>query len=406
MLQKAPLLLCLGLSVSAVAQADCSPTSLERINQMTQGALLQLQGIREEEEADDAGVISAAAGGYIRAFKDALVNGIDRHMSCSAADSDNISLQQALLPLITPLPAVRQAQMLYGDEPDLVVTRQPEFPDIVLIRGGFGIPCGDDNVLLAYQLRDGKWARVLRWQSDDYREISGAFGDSYLYQLLPPAREAAPPSIIVAHGTPWCTSRWSIFNADLIELATKGAEQRTLFHLQNGYIRITDDDAPPLRLKANPQGFELRMEVGMLDTALMTRRGIYRYRIDGERLERVQPAAMNGRDFVDEWLQVDEATAARWSAPIPAGALIEAHQSLKNRYGAYGAVRQCRGDRERYQVEMQLSERDTSGAEPTAPAQDTFFIIRPIVDGFMMESVSTRADPECTGHDIMAERRP
>lgn len=400
MLQKI-VLLCLGLAASALAQADCTPQSLERLNQATRSALAELQAVKEDAEEGGDTAVSAVAREQLHKYKDALVKGVDGHLSCSPVDSDDASLQQALLPMIA-LPAQAPESNFYGSEPGFEVTRQPEFPDIILIRSGFAIPCGDDNVLLAYQRHEGKWSRILRWQSDDYQKISGAFGDNFTYHLIPSSQPTATPRMVVAQGTPWCTSRWSVFQLNLIELAMQSAEQHTLFHTQEGYIRFTDDDTPALRLKTTPQGFEVRAEVGMLDSDVMTRQGIFRYRINGERVERIQPAAMNGRDFVDEWLQVDDETANRWSMPQAASALAEQHQLLRNRSGNYGAVRQCKGKPERYQVEMLFSARDASRSKPAAAEQQTYFIIQPIVGGFMMESVSAQADPECTSRDIMA----
>lgn len=399
MLQKI-VLLCLGLAASAMAQADCTPQSLERLNQATRSALTELQAVKEEGEEGGDTVVSPAASEQLHKYKDALVKGIDGHLSCSPTDSDDVSLQQTLLPMIT-LPAQAPESGFYGAEPGFDVTRQPEFPDIVLIRSGFAIPCGDDNVLLAYQRREGKWNRILRWQSEDYKTISGAFGDNVTYHLIPSSQQAAPPRLVVAQGTPWCTSRWSVFQLNLIELATQSAEQRSLFHTRESYIRFTDDDTSALRVKTTPLGFEVRAVVGMLDSDVLMRQGIFRYRINGERVERVQPAAMNGRDFVDEWLQVDDETASRWSQPPAAGALAEQHQLLKNRYGNYGAVRLCKGKPERYQVEMLFSARDASHAKPALVEQQAYFMIKPIVGGFMMESVSTQPDAECAGKDIM-----
>ncbi|MNN84224.1 hypothetical protein D3C81_2013590 [compost metagenome] len=105
---------------------------------------------------------------------------------------------------------------------------------------------------------------------------------------------------------------------------------------------------------------------------------------------------------MDEWLQVDDETANRWSMPQAVSALTEQHQLLKNRYGNYGAVRLCKGKPERYQVEMLFSARDASRSKPAVAEQQAYFIIQPIASGFMMESVSAKADPECASRNIMA----
>jgi hypothetical protein len=64
-------------------------------------------------------------------------------------------------------------------------------------------------------------------------------------------------------------------------------------------------------IKPKQDGFDLRLEVGMLDVDIMTRRGVYRYRTTGKKIERIQPIAMNGRDFIDEWVKVKWSDAVR-----------------------------------------------------------------------------------------------
>lgn len=88
MLQKI-VLLCLGLAASVLAQADCTPQSLERLNQATRSALTELQAVKEDGEE---GAVSAIAREQLHKYKDALVKGIDGHLSCSPIDSDDASL--------------------------------------------------------------------------------------------------------------------------------------------------------------------------------------------------------------------------------------------------------------------------------------------------------------------------
>ena len=130
--------------------------------------------------------------------------------------------------------------------------------------------------------------------------------------------------VAVVHGTSSCASRWSQFAADVVAPASGSTAQRAVFHSENSYV--LDDN--PIRFKVRPDGFEVRATVGSMDSDVMTRPGIFRYRVDGDTVQRVQPVALNGRDFVDEWLKADDALAREWSEPAAAAAALKGRQAF------------------------------------------------------------------------------
>ena len=79
------------------------------------------------------------------------------------------------------------------------------------------IECGSfDSMLLVYDLRNGAWKKELRWQAAPLHQVSDAYGDFFLSAVLlgSSATGGAEWRVIVAHGTPWCTSgsapsRWT-----------------------------------------------------------------------------------------------------------------------------------------------------------------------------------------------------
>lgn len=392
---------CFGIFFCSMSWADCSPQFLEEVNQTTRNALIQLQNINDAsiEGGLYDGTVSPTASKQIQRVKQAIVDGIDLYFRCSDANSEDIQSLPAFQQLITVPSSPTPDNIPYGANPKLEITRQGNFPDIYLIRVGFNVLCGDDNILLAYQFHDGQWRRILRWQSDEYEQNSAAHGDNYTYQLLAPVKKGELPLVAVAHGTPWCTSNLSMALADVIQTASDD-KQQILFSAGYNYFRGMEP--PGIKLKDTPNGFELRMYINMLDTRL--RKAIYRYQFDGKDFQRVQPAALNGRDFVDEWLQVDKETARRWSHPSQADALVQQQKLLSDHFDSYGPVRRCEGSPERYQVEVKLNESYATNSQPTLPASEAFFIIQPISNGFMMESVANKADPTCNGPDIMAKK--
>lgn len=341
----------------------------------------------------------------IRALKDALAATVDAYMQCereSAVDVKKFeSTLAGMLGANKPEPTTQitsqsiseVVDQVYGARLQLVVGRPESEPQSIGVEVSFGLNCGVDTMLLVYERQNEKWRQVLRWQSGDYNEISGAFGDFFEYVVIPHGA-LGRWVIAVAHGKPWCTSRWSGFDVDVIRPAHGSVPQHVLFHNHAGYVR----DSEPV-LKAESDGFELRLEKGSLDIDVMTRTGIYRYRLVGDKVHRVQPVAKNARDFVDEWLQAEWSEATDWTATEIAGSLKEEHTRIAGLRDPkaknwpsfrYGATRGCLGDPKRFQVEL-----DQDRGAPT------FFEIREGRDSFTMLSASSQPDPQCKGADLM-----
>jgi hypothetical protein len=334
-----------------------------------------------------------------RDFKDALVSAIDARFACSDAHADPAALQRALqaslgVPKTRPEPDDNRD---FGHWLDVDVTRNTDPKPLVFVRVGYGIPCGDDNLLVAYAWDGATWRRVLRWQSDDYAQISGAFGGTFQYRVLPAGQ------IAVAHSSSWCWSRWRSFGLDVFAPASDGQPQRKLLHLGHGFAADFDQDDEGLTLKTRPDGVELRTTIAPLDADLIERKVVYRYRVSGDTVERIQPIALNGRDFVDEWLTSNDAHARNWSDPNAADDLLKARQtlvaSLKGENGLllkYGPVRACGSGKDRYQVEIDLQ------AQKSKHADARYGLIHQESNGFTMLSLSDKADPTCKGANLMA----
>ncbi|MCL2309991.1 MAG: hypothetical protein FWC42_06910, partial [Proteobacteria bacterium] len=229
-----------------------------------------------------------------------------------------------------------------------------------------------------------------------YQEVSGAYGDGFSFAALPGGQ------VVVAYGTPWCTSNWSHFRAAVIAPANGTAGQRVLFQMDADYFR--DEN---IRLKKRPDGFELRAPVLSHDPGVLFRPGIFRYRVHGETVQRVQPAATNGRGFVDEWLGLDDVLARAWSDPAAADTALRARQRLQTRFGltdgsffvGYGPVRACAGGTNRYQVEMEIAKFSYSG-ESDPPPENWYASIRQEQNGFTMLGLSATPDAACRGSDL------
>lgn len=352
--------------------------------------LIRLLNITDNDAVD--GLVPDAASQDITLLKKALLTVITARITCELnAHIDVVALAKELtanLQANTP----EEKIAIYGYDLSFQVEQIKREEPLLIVRVSFGIPCGDDNILLVYRFRKNQWHLDLQWQSKPYHEISGAFGSGYEYLLL----NNQEPIIAITHGSPWCTSAWGQLTMDVIKLGKEGQPQSLLFSQTISYYSGEE----PARFKLKPDGFELRASVHSLDTDILTRTGIYRYQVKGDKVNRIQPIALHGRDFVDEWLALNKETASELTESKNREALMSIHTKFYDRYGYFGAVRKCYGKQEQglFQVEMNFY-----GVEKDSGVELHYFLIQPIANGFIMKDSSSTASPNCTGSDIMSQ---
>jgi len=344
----------------------------------------------------------------IRAMKDALAAAVDLEMNCLQGAFVNAETLQdqlsALLGANKPQrPAYNSAEEvpaevdnIFGADLKISVSKPAAGANLVGVQLSFGVACGHDTMLLLYTRQAEEWRQVLRWQSEDYRAASGAFGDLFQY-LVFPGKIPDEWTAVVKHGTPSCTSCWSSFDIDVLDTAHGAAPQKLQLHRKEGYYRCEDDGAGLMR---RVDGFEIRVRDMSIDPGVWARKVIYRYRIVGSDVERVQPVALNVRDFVDVWLWAKWNEAAAWSAPENLQSLEKEHSRLTKLRNfeppaesvimGFGAVQSCSNDSKGFQVTLDL--------DPGAPV---YFAVREGAGSFTMLSASDRRDPTCEGPDIV-----
>jgi hypothetical protein len=292
---------------------------------------------------------------------------------------------------------------VYGANLAVHIEPAKGLPDSLFVVLTFGIECGDDNLLFLYTKEDGRWHQRLHWYSDKYTAPSDAFGDFFLYTVAPGPNNQS--LIAIAHGTPWCSSRMSAFHIDLFRPSDDSAPLKPMAHLDDYYSRF---DVEP-RLKAESDGFEIRLQSDSLDEATLVRPGIYRYRTTEGQLRRIQPIALNAREFVDAWLQAPWTDSSEWALdPTPSlhatrDRFDYSLQSNKNSFVVdYGPTRTCTSGSNHFQVEIDLSDfiqvnnKTEEKDLPTLYAQ-----VRQNPNSFTMLSITDKPDPTCTGPDLM-----
>jgi hypothetical protein len=351
--------------------------------------------------------VPSAVQPQIENMKDSLAKFVDLYMICRPTTAEDVGLLERDLAehldanKTRPAASSReysgeeqQVQQVYGADLTLIAKKPEGALGLIAVEVSFGIMCGKDTMLLIYERQSGKWRPILRWQSGRYTEVSGAFGDFFEYVVVT-SPVSNVPLVAVAHGRPWCTSGWSEFHLDVIKTARNDAQQQVLLHREEGYNRTVDRAAVLLK---TPQGFQLRVEDMSLDFVhLFVEPVIYNYLVSGDTVRRVQPVAVNGKDFVDVWLKSDWTEASEWSAKDKVANLKKDHARFEGSQKAaggsmfsFGAVRSCAKDPTRFQVELDEDSGDS-----------IYYQIREGHDSFTMLSASTRSDPGCASADLM-----
>ena len=412
------LLLALAIQVVfmplALIGQSCTKPDLESTAEHVKTIQSQLIAFKVRGEMDEE--VPAPLQSKIRSFKDALAGLADTALHCASTSSKLKEFELGLAKLLNANKPVKQEvydpnkpeqlDQIYGEDLHVKVTTRDGPPQLVLVEFRFGIACGYDAMLLAYERRGDMWDRVLRWQSPDYSAVSGAFGDFFEYVILPP-NPADGWRTVVAHGHPWCTSTWSAFDLDVVQPSSAANAQKVLQHVNRGYIR---DEIEPA-LKIVPEGFQIRLQTAMIDPEITRRIGIYRYRVSGAAIERVQPIANNERDFVDEWLDSPWDESAHWSAPENLEALKATHAKIETERSStpenmplrnYGPVRACSDAKTHFQVELDAAWIDSKGK--STPDKSTYFQLQEGKNSFTLLSTSDQPDTRCTGPDIMLKK--
>jgi hypothetical protein len=417
------LILLAPLAITCNVQGQCTAGALPQAAARVIALQLEIEQIKVGEMEEGT---PPAIANKITYLKDALSHFSDIALVCAGPSIDPLELEKHLADLLhanAPEPAPntvisasdhRYDEILgsYGHNLRVQVSRSANVPGVLAIRYSINIECGADNMLLVYELQDGAWTEKLRWQSPQLKEISDAFGDFFLSAFLRDSTSAkgdkAKWQVVVAHGTPWCTSRFSGFKIDLLSAGfdRDGAAPQVLWHAERGYSRGGFDP----RLKSSGNTFELRLNADCMsfDNAnCFERRVIYRYTVDDNgRVHRVNPLGINARGFVEEWLSAPWSESKDFSVGESISSLQTAHELFNppSKPGddqfvghSFGPIRAC-ATQGVFQVQMNSTLERTVPGKPggeSKPLPSNYFHVREVKDGYLMLSAPTEPDPTC-----------
>jgi hypothetical protein len=255
-----PLVLLVWAGIPCGAQTHCSASALSnaasRVRNLRDGL-----GQIKRAEIDD---MPAAAQDQLSRLKEALGRFADETLACAEPSADPASLQKQMargLQGTKPGATESKSTSFNGGGVSVRVSRPKDFEDLLGVEFSVGIPCGGDNMLLLYRLRDNVWRDELRWRAPRVNQIPNAFGDFFLWAVISsPEGNDSGLRVAVAHGTPWCTSRMSGLAIDVLSSEANPGSPRVLWHTERSYSR---GNSTPSKMTSSVDTFEFARKRGL-----------------------------------------------------------------------------------------------------------------------------------------------
>jgi hypothetical protein len=326
----------------------------------------------------------------LMAMKAQLGDLLGAYMRCAPRDLDPAKAMQDLAQgLAVPEPAVG-APVHYGDRLVFKAERPINQPGLIAVTVEFAIPCGTDSVLFVFAPEGGAWKEVLRWQSQPYAEISGAFA-SFGY-VISPSDPAGRWFLVAKTVAPWCSSTWSIIRYAVLRPRPDRQMPKILYAAEESIWWGGEDFG---QLSVGEKEFDLRFQAESIDPGIHSRVWVRHFAVEGDEVRRVAPIALSPRDFADEWMTAPWALASSWSKTDARGQLKTWHERLQAlRHSAhyeYGSIHRCGDGAARYQVELKSDD----------PDNNVYLRLEGSPAAFDMIAVGAKPDPSCGGPDLL-----
>jgi hypothetical protein len=186
---------------------------------------------------------------------------------------------------------------------------------------------------------------------------------------------------------PWCSSTWSAIRYAVLRPSADAAQ---VVYQSEDPIWWGNEDFGTI--VAKPHEFDVRFHAGSIDVGVHNRLWIRHFTINGDTVQRVQPVALNPRDFVDEWIRSDWAQASGWSRSKNT-TLRGWHDRLRGKgepFYDYDGVRACSGAAHGHEIAV---------IDPNNHAE--YYLRVEGTGSFTLTSVSTKAAPRCRGVDLV-----
>lgn len=179
--------------------------------------------------------------------------------------------------------------------------------NLLQIINRFEIPCGNDSILLLFQPSENKWKHVLTWKSSKYKEINGSLNN--LEYAMSTPDDNGKWYVVATDSPARCSSCWGTQRFYVMEPNKEIVNPNILFQKKETSYQC--DKGPTLATTS--EGFKIGFLGRSIDSDKLTRTHVYNYKVKDGQFTRIQPIAMNPRDFVDAWINTEWEEASHWA---------------------------------------------------------------------------------------------
>ena len=175
---------------------------------------------------------------------------------------------------------------------DVEVSSPAHDPHWLQITTSVGIMCECDQSIYLYERRDGLWNRRLESEQNGYGKQH--YRPQWVSGELSPPNSTGDRLFLTVGFNPAC---WSVWQEGYFRLFRVGARTTTLLDWDQTMFNIGED------VNRKVEAGEALVEFGSSGVVPgFVRRHVLHFKVDGDRVKRVEPLALQPQDFVDEWL--------------------------------------------------------------------------------------------------------
>ncbi|HVF66825.1 MAG TPA: hypothetical protein VM914_04130 [Pyrinomonadaceae bacterium] len=283
----------------------------------------------------------------------------------------------------------------FGSVVSVNVTRPRGHASLVAVTTEVSVHCGSDTSLYLFRREGARWLLVLADESNGYEQVNGA-RERFDFRVSPPDARGGF-FVVAADVNPWCTSNWQVMKYRVMRVGADAYGPRVVLKGDDSIFLGTDLEG--FRLDATADAFTLRFDSNQsLDPGRLIRPNVLKFRVEGDRAERIAPVALKPEDFADEWLQMKWGEAARWSEPSRLEDLKRWHDAFNAEgKGFTGSeilfVQTCGKTAGAWQVGVEVYPESDAARTPSK----LFFTVARERGAFLMRGVSDSRPPGCAG---------
>jgi len=196
----------------------------------------------------------------------------------------------------------------------------------LVARTGVGVSCGFDVSAYVFRWSGGGWK--LAWQSEQSDYSSEHYRSGWIGEvgIGPPDEKTGARLVLTLGSNPACQSNFQTAYVRLWRMGAGLEESRLL--LDRAETIYLGRNEPALLGDVGLDEATVEFATPSIDLDVHDREAIFRFKVSGDRAERIDPVALSPQDFVEEWLRRPWSESVNWTEPKHRDALAERYRAM------------------------------------------------------------------------------